>query len=387
MQFAKRVLGINPSLTLSINSRAKKLAAEGKSIINFAAGEPDFDTPDFIKKRAIESIQEGFTKYTPASGMPKLKEAICDKFKKDNNLIYQPNQIVITCGAKHALYNILQAVIDTDQEVLIPSPYWVSYPEMVTLAGAKSKFIQTSMKDSFKVTASVLKESINKNTKLLILNSPSNPTGAVYEENEIREIAKICVENHIFVISDEIYEKIIFDNRKHFSIASTNEEIYNLTFTVNGVSKSFSMTGWRIGYLAGPAEIVTKINMIQAHSTSNPCSISQMASLEALTAKSDFIERIASTFQQRRDKIISRIKKMPIISCFNPQGAFYVFADISKSKLSGLEFSNKVLDEAGLAVVPGEAFGDSRFIRMSFACGLQTIDEGMDRLEKWLRQL
>ncbi|MDP8260151.1 MAG: pyridoxal phosphate-dependent aminotransferase [Candidatus Gygaella obscura] len=387
MQLAKRVLDINPSLTLSINSRAKKLSSEGKNIINFAAGEPDFDTPDFIKKRAIKCIEEGFTKYTSASGMPSLKEAICAKLKKENNLTYLPNQVVITCGAKHALFNILQAVIDNNQEVLIPCPYWVSYPEMVTLAGGRSKFIKTKMSDSFKVNPSELKNAITKNTRLLILNSPSNPTGAVYKKSEIEEIAKICVENNIFVISDEIYEKIIFNGKNHFSIGSINDDIYKLTFTVNGVSKSFSMTGWRIGYLAGPAEITSKIGMVQAHSTSNPCSISQMASLEALTAKSDFINKIASTFEKRRDLIVSRIEKMSRVSCFKPEGAFYVFVNISQTNLSGLDFSNRVLDEAGLAVVPGEAFGDSEYVRMSFACSLETIEKGMDRLEKWLQQL
>jgi aspartate aminotransferase len=387
MQFAKRILSVNPSLTLGINSRANKLRSEGKDITSFAAGEPDVDTPDFVKQAAIKAINDGFTKYTPTSGVVSLKQAISAKFKRDNQLDYLPNQITVTCGAKHAIYNIIQVLVDKGEEVLIPIPFWVSYPEMVSLSQGKSKFIKTKASDNFKINPDVLKAKIGKKTKLLILNSPSNPSGTVYTREELQVIADICVEKKIYVISDEIYEKIIFDGLKHYSIASFNKEIYDLTITVNGVSKSSSMTGWRIGYLAGPLSIVEAINKLQDHSTSNPCSISQMAALAALNAPEDFVANMCAEFAKRRDYIAERLKKMPKIKPVIPQGAFYIYVNISKLRISAMEVANRLLDEAGIAVIPGEGFGTPDYIRISFATSMELIKKGMDKLELWLAQL
>ena len=387
MQFAKRILSVNPSLTLGINSRANKLRSEGKDITSFAAGEPDVDTPDFVKQAAIKAINDGFTKYTPTSGVVSLKQAISAKFKRDNQLDYLPNQITVTCGAKHAIYNIIQVLVDKGEEVLIPIPFWVSYPEMVSLSQGKSKFIKTKASDNFKINPDVLKAKIGKKTKLLILNSPSNPSGTVYTREELQVIADICVEKKIYVISDEIYEKIIFDGLKHYSIASFNKEIYDLTITVNGVSKSSSMTDWRIGYLAGPLSIVEAINKLQDHSTSNPCSISQMAALAALNAPEDFVANMCAEFAKRRDYIAERLKKMPKIKPVIPQGAFYIYVNISKLRISAMEVANRLLDEAGIAVIPGEGFGTPDYIRISFATSMELIKKGMDKLELWLAQL
>ncbi|MBP7217171.1 MAG: pyridoxal phosphate-dependent aminotransferase [Candidatus Omnitrophica bacterium] len=309
-RLADRLKLINPSSTLAITSKAKKLKSEGKDVVSFAAGEPDFDTPDFIKQAAIEAINAGFTKYTPTTGTPELKKLICEKFKKDNALEYAPSQIVVSCGAKHSIFNILLALVNQGDEVLIPSPYWVSYPEMVNVCLGVPRFINTSADNNFKITAQALTQAITPRTKVLILNSPSNPTGCVYSHEELQAIADICVKHAILVISDEIYEKIIFDGLKHVSIASLNKKIYDLTVTVNGLSKSFSMTGWRIGYLGGPQDIVNAISNLQDHSTSNPTSISQQAGVAALSASDEFALKIKATFQERRDVLIKRLKQI-----------------------------------------------------------------------------
>jgi aspartate aminotransferase len=386
-RIADRLKKINPSSTLAITSKAKKLKSEGRDIVNFGAGEPDFDTPDFIKIAAIEAINSGFTKYTPTTGIPELKKLISEKFKKDNSLLYDTNQIVVSCGAKHSIFNIMLTLVNPNDEVLIPSPYWVSYPEMVNLCDGNARFIATSAANNFKVTASDLEKNINPKTKLLILNSPSNPTGCVYNIEEIREIAAICVARNIFVISDEIYEKIIFDGLKHVSIASLNKDIYNLTITVNGLSKSHSMTGWRIGYLGGPADIVAAISNLQDHSTSNPASISQKAAIAALGAADDFSTKLCQEFQKRRDYCVSRIKKMKNFSCVVPQGAFYIFCDISKTSLDSTTFSNRLLDEKFVSLIPGNGFGWDNFVRISFATSLDQIEKGMNRIEEFLNNL
>jgi len=386
-RLAERLKKINPSSTLAITTKAKKLKSEGKDIVNFAAGEPDFDTPDFIKDAAYEAIRSGFTKYTPTTGTPELKKLICDKFKKDNSLEYNPSQIVVSCGAKHSIFNALFVLVNRDDEVLVPSPYWVSYPEMVNLCEGKPVFIETLPRNNFKITSADLKKNITAKTKLLLLNSPSNPTGCVYGLDELKEIAKVCVAKNILVISDEIYEKLIYDELKHLSIAALNKDIYNLTITVNGLSKSFSMTGWRIGYLAGPPDIAEAISRLQDHSTSNPASISQKAAQAALNAPDDFAKNMADEFQKRRDYIVERLSGMQGIAFVKPQGAFYIFCDISKTSMEALTFANRLLDEKAVAIIPGESFGRDDYVRVSFATSMEQIKKGMDRIEEWLSKL
>lgn len=387
MALSERVSKLNPSSTLQITSLAKKLSAQGIDVVSFSAGEPDFDTPDFIKDAAVKAIQSGFTKYTPSTGIPELKKAIQDKFQKDNNLNYSTEQIVVSCGAKHCLFNIILALVNPADEVIIPSPYWVSYTEMVTCAQGVSKIVRTNKKGGFKITSKQLNAAVSKKTKILVLNSPSNPTGVVYSKEELEPLAKICVENNIYVISDEIYEKLIYDGLIHSSIAGLNEDIFKLTFVVNGVSKAYSMTGWRIGYLAGPLEIVRGISNLQDHSTSNPCSIAQKAALCGLTEDKGSVSRMRIEFEKRRDHLMKRIDKMPLLSYIRPQGAFYLFCDISKTKLKSQELSNRLLKEANVAVIPGEGFGWPDYIRLSFATSIQSIDKGIDRIEKWLGKI
>jgi len=386
-RLAERLKKINPSSTLAITAKAKKLRAEGRDIVSFAAGEPDFDTPDFIKEATIEAIKSGFTKYTPTTGIQDLKQLISNKFSIDNGLTYSPNQIVVSCGAKHSIFNTLFALVDKDEEVLIPSPYWVSYPEMVNLCEAKPIFIKTSAKNNFKISPLDLEKHINQKTKLLILNSPSNPCGSVYSRKELKEIAEVCTAKKVFVLSDEIYEKLIYDGLTHVSIASLSKEIYELTITVNGLSKSHAMTGWRIGYLGAPADIAEAIGRIQDHSTSNPTSVSQKAAVAALGTKNDFPGEIRSEFQKRRDRAIERLSKMPKIKPILPQGAFYIFCDISKTKLDSLTFSSRLLEEEGVSLIPGGAFGRDDYVRISFATNIEQIDKGMDRIESWLNKL
>ncbi|MFH0913250.1 MAG: pyridoxal phosphate-dependent aminotransferase [Candidatus Omnitrophota bacterium] len=387
VRLAKRLQKINPSSTLAITAKAKKLKAEGRDIINLAAGEPDFDTPDFIKEAAISAIKTGFTKYTPTTGIPELKKIISEKFKKDNALNYQPNQIVVSCGAKHSIFNALFVLVDKDDEVLIPHPYWVSYPEMVNLCEGKPCFIKTEPENNFKVTAKDLERYVTPRTKIIILNSPSNPTGCVYTESELKEISRICIAKKIFIISDEVYEKLIYDNLKHISIASVDNDVYNFTITVNGVSKSHSMTGWRIGYLAGPLDIVEAISRFQDHSTSNPASISQKGALAALSATDEFSKLMSGEFQKRRDYALERLRKIQKISFVKPQGAFYIFCGISKFKLDSLTFANRLLDEASVSLIPGRGFGRDDYVRISFATSLEQLEKGMDRIQGWLEKL
>jgi aspartate aminotransferase len=386
-RLSERIKKVHPSATLSITTKAKKLKGEGKDVISFAAGEPDFDTPDLIKEAACAAIKAGFTKYTPTTGIPELKQAVCDKFKRDNNLIYDPKQVVVSCGAKHSIFNAVFALLDPGDEVIIPSPFWVSYPEMVTLAEGNSRFIKTNASSNFKISADELVKSITPKSRILILNSPSNPTGCVYSKEELSKIAEICVAKKIFCISDEIYEKIIFDAQKHVSIASLGKDIYDLTITVNGLSKSHSMTGWRIGYIGAPEDITAAISNLQDHSTSNPTSIAQKAAVAALNMPDSFSQSMCSEFQKRRDYIVGRLSKTKGISAVIPGGAFYIFCDISKTKLDSFSFSSKFLDEMLVAVIPGAPFGDDKYIRMSFATSLAQIEKGMDRLQQFLQTL
>lgn len=386
-RLAERLKKINPSSTLAITARAKKLQGEGKAVISFAAGEPDFDTPDFVKSAAIEAIRSGFTKYTPTTGTPALKIAICDKLKKDNGLSYQPDQIVVSCGAKHSIFNALFVLLNRGDDCLIPLPYWVSYPEMVNLCEGRPRFIKTSAKNNFKITPEDLLKHISPKTKVLILNSPSNPSGSLYTRDELKEIARICVAEKIYVISDEIYEKLVYDGCEHLSIASFNEDIYNMTVTVNGLSKSFSMTGWRLGYMGAPKDISDAVAKLQDHTTSNPCSISQKAAEAAFCAKEDFFDQITTEFQKRRDFLVQRLTLLDKISFVRPQGAFYVFCDISKTKMDSATFADRLLEEALVAVIPGIAFGRDDYIRLSFATSIEQIAKGMDRIQEWLGKL
>lgn len=387
VRLAKRLEKINPSQTLAITAKAKKLKSQGRDIVNLAAGEPDFDTPDFIKEAAITAIKTGFTKYTPTTGIPELKKSISEKLKRDNSLDYAASQIIVSCGAKHSIFNTLFVLVNKDDGVLIPSPYWVSYPEMVNLCEGKPCFIPTLAENNFKITPGDLKKYINSKTKLLILNSPSNPTGCVYTEEELKEIARICVAKKIFVISDEIYEKLIYDNLKHISIASFGKDIYDLTITVNGVSKSHSMTGWRIGYLGAPLDIAEAVSKLQDHSTSNPASISQKAALRALNATDDFSKLMADEFQKRRDYAFNRLMDIKRVKPVNPQGAFYIFCDISKFKMDSLTFANRLLDETSVSLIPGAGFGRDDYVRISFATSLTQLKKGMDRIEEWVNKL
>jgi len=383
-RLAERLKKINPSSTLAITSKAKKLKSEGRDIVTFAAGEPDFDTPDFVKNAAVEALKSGFTKYTPTTGTPELRKLICQKFKKDNSLEYAPDQIIVSNGAKHSIYNVLMVLLNKTDEVLIPLPYWVSYPEMVNLCEATPRFIKTTAANNFKITATDLKKHITKKTKVLIINSPSNPTGSVYMRDELEEIARVCVDKNIFVISDEIYEKIIFDGAKHESIGSFNKDIYDLTITVNGLSKSHAMTGWRIGYLGAPSDVANAISNLQDHSTSNPNSIAQKAAVAALSAPEDFTHKLCQEFQKRRDYLAGRLSEIKKMSFTLPQGAFYMFCDISKIGLNSMDFARRLLDEEYVSVIPGASFGMDDHIRISFATNIDELKKGMDRIQKWI---
>ncbi len=387
MPLSRRVKDLTPSSTLAITSLANSLRCEGVDVVSFGAGEPDFDTPDFIKEAAIDAIRKGYTKYTPSTGTPELKKAIQEKFKKDNNLNYTCEQIIVSSGAKHCLFNIVLAVVDEGDEVIVPVPYWVSYPEMVKAAGGIARFVTAQAGNDFKLAADELKKAINKRTRLLILNSPSNPAGCVYRKEELEEIAEICVKNKIYIISDEIYEKLIYDELRHISIAGLSNEACRLTFTVNGVSKAYAMTGWRIGYFAGPLDVVNAIKNLQDHSTSNPCSISQKAALAALSFSRDSTLSMREEFEKRRDYLMRRIDKIPSLGYIRPQGAFYLFCNISRTGLGSADFAMRLLKEKGVAVIPGEGFGCDDYIRLSFAADIKTIEEGINRLELWLKQL
>ena len=388
MHLSKRAKEVSPSATLQITATAKRMVKEGKDVVAFGAGEPDFDTPEEIKSAAIKAIQDGFTKYTPTSGVLELRDAISKKLKSDNGLIYDPSCIVVSCGAKHSLYNILQVLAEEEDEVLIPVPYWVSYPEMVKLAGAKPVFIQTALSDDFKIDVGKLKKYLTKKTKILILNSPSNPCGVVYRRGELEALADFCIKNNIYCISDEIYEKIIFDGLAHISIASLSDQIKKLTITVNGFSKSYSMTGWRLGYLAAEPEIANAVSNLQDHSTSNPSSISQKGALAAFSLGEDYFQDIKKTFQERRDYIISRLDKMKKwLGYKKPEGAFYIFCDISRLKVDSFNFAKHLLEEECVALIPGAPFGCDDYVRISFATSMEKIKEGFDRIEHWLARL
>ncbi|WP_069649545.1 pyridoxal phosphate-dependent aminotransferase [Caloranaerobacter ferrireducens] len=393
-KLSEKALNISPSVTLEITAKAKEMKEKGIEVISFGAGEPDFDTPKNIQESAIKTIKEGNTRYTAASGILELRKAICQKLKKDNNIEYNPQNIVVSNGAKHSIFNVLTAILNQGEEVIIPVPYWVSYPEMVKLAGGNPALVETKEENGFKYNIKELKKSITNKTKAIIINSPSNPTGAVYNKEELEQIAEIAIENNIFVISDEIYEKLIYDGKKHISIASLNKEIKDLTIIINGMSKAYAMTGWRIGFAAAHEEIINVITKIQSHTTSNPCTISQYASLEGLKGDQRTIEYMRSKFEERRNYMVERINAINGLTCKKPLGAFYVMANIAQIKgkeirgqriNNSLDFANLLLNDAKVAVVPGIAFGADDYIRLSYATSMENIMEGLDRIEALLK--
>ena len=391
----ERVKNIAPSLTLEITAKAKKMKAEGISVIGFGAGEPDFNTPDYIIEAAKKALDIGFTKYTPASGMPELKKAICNKFKVDNNLDYEEANIVVSSGAKSSLFHAIEAVVEEGDEVLLPTPYWLTYPELIKLAGGKTVYVKAGKENGYKVTVEDLKKAFTSKTKCLIFNSPNNPTGAVYSKEEIESIAKFVEETGIYVIADEIYEKLVYGGAKHYSIAQYSDKVKEKTIVINGMSKTYSMTGWRIGYLAAEKSIAKAIGSMQSHTARNPCSIAQYASVAALSSGEDFIEKMIKTFDERRRFMVERLSKIKWIKASEPQGAFYVFVDVSAcygktfegEKIDGsLSFASAALKK-GVALIPGVAFGDDDSIRLSYAISLEDIAEGLNRLESFINEL
>ncbi|EKD41462.1 MAG: hypothetical protein ACD_73C00714G0002 [uncultured bacterium] len=392
MSFAKRVLRIKPSPTLVTTAKAKAMKANGIDVVGFGAGEPDFDTPEPIKQAAIQAIQSGFTKYTDTPGIVELKDAIISKLKRDNDLEYTREEIIVSNGGKHVLYNIAQVLFDVGDEVIIPSPYWVSYPDQVLLNDATPVFLNTSEKNGFKVTPEELEKIITPKTKAFILNSPSNPTGSGYSEKEIRALAAVLEKHDIICISDEIYEKIIYGDFRHFSIAQTSPKMKSLTLVVNGVSKAYSMTGWRMGFAAGPKDIIAAMNKVQGQVTSNICSITQKACVEAYNGSQNFLKDMVSEFKARRDYIVVRLNAIPGIRCQTPEGAFYVFPNIEglfgkKTKKGALisnsaQLADYLLEEYQVAVVSGEGFGAEGYIRLSYATSMQDIQKGLDRIQE-----
>ncbi|MBD6618921.1 pyridoxal phosphate-dependent aminotransferase [Komarekiella sp. 'clone 1'] len=385
MKLAARVSKVTPSLTLAIAAKAKALKADGIDVCSFSAGEPDFDTPAHIKAAAAKALDEGKTKYGPAAGEPKLRDAIARKLKTDNGLDYKSENVIVTNGGKHSLYNLMVALIDPGDEVIIPAPYWLSYPEMVTLVGGIPVIVTTDATTGYKITPEQLRQSITPKTKLFVLNSPSNPTGMVYTPDEIKALAQVVIDADILVVSDEIYEKILYDGAEHISIGSLGKEIFERTLISNGFAKAYSMTGWRLGYLAGPVEIIKAASTIQGHSTSNVCTFAQYGAIAALEGSQDCVEEMRQAFAKRRQVMLDRLNAIPGLSTTKPDGAFYLFPDISKTGLKSLEFCDALLEEHQVAVIPGIAFGTDYNIRLSYATDMATIEKGMDRLEKFVK--
>ena len=396
MKLSARINSIKPSPTLAITMKANALRAEGRDVIGFGAGEPDFDTPDNVKKAAIQAIEEGFTKYTPVGGIDELKDAIIGKLNRDNKLNYTRAQIVVSCGAKHTLYNLAQVLFEEGDEVIIPSPYWVSYPDIVILTGAKPVILKTNASDGFKIGPGQLEEAINPSTKAVIINSPSNPTGAAYTQAELMELAEVFVKKDVLAISDDIYEKILYDGISFANMATVNVDMKERTVVVNGVSKSHAMTGWRIGYAAGPVEIIAAATKLQSQNTSNPTSIAQKAAVEALNGDQAIVEAMVKEFEKRRNVMVDRLNAIPEITCMTPQGAFYVFPEIAG--LLGRKYGGKVLatssdvatwllDEANVAVIPGGEFCQDDHIRLSYATSMSNIEKGLKRIRDAIMKL
>lgn len=386
-KISHRTAGLSPSLTLAIDTKAKQMKAEGLDVVGFGVGEPDFDTPQHIKDAAAAALAAGFTKYTPSSGIPELREAIAGKFKRENGLSYKPSQIIVSCGGKHSCFNVITATCQEGDEVIIPSPYWLSYPEMVKLAGARTVIVETSDQSDFKVTPDQLRAAITARTRLFILNSPSNPTGTVYTPEEIKALGAICVEKGVLIMSDEIYEHLLYDGATHQSVASFGPAYLEHTIIVHGFAKAWSMTGWRLGFCAAPEPIAKAIDAIQSHSTSNPTSFAQKGAVAALTGPQDHLPKWLAEFDQRRRYAHQRLNAIPGITCCNAKGAFYLFPNISASGLKSTEFCARLLEQEKVAAVPGIAFGADEYIRISYATSMANIEKGLERLERFFRNL
>ncbi len=396
LELSKKAAAVKPSSTLAITAKAKELKAQGKDVVGFGAGEPDFDTPENICDAAIDAINNGFTKYTPASGIIELKEAVSKKFKKYNNIDYAPEQIVISNGGKHSLENIFTVLLNPGDEVIIPAPYWLSYTEIVKLAGGVPVIVKTSKEQEYKLTAEALCKAVTNKTKALILNTPNNPTGMVYTDNELRDIADIVIDKDFYVVADEMYETLTYDGHKHISIASLGKEIYDRTITCNGLAKSYAMTGWRIGYTGSPLQIARMMGSVQSHQTSNPNSIAQKAAVEALNGPQDSVSQMNEEFNKRRQYVYERICNMPFVSTIKPMGAFYVFVDASevlskthKGETVGTvaKMAEILINEYNTAVVPCADFGFDDHLRLSYAISMEQIEKGLDRIEKFLKEL
>ena len=386
-KISRRAASLAPSLTLAIDSKAKQMKAEGLDVVGFGAGEPDFDTPQHIKDAAIRALNEGFTKYTPSSGIPELRQAIADKFKRENGLSYKPTQIIVSSGGKHSCYNVILATCETGDEVIIPAPYWLSYPEMVKLAGATPVILPTSDQTEFKVTPDQLRAALNPRTRLFILNSPSNPTGSVYTPEEIKALGDVCVEKGVLIMSDEIYEQLLYDGATHRSVASFSPAHFEHTIIVHGFAKAWSMTGWRLGFLAAPEPIAKAIDAVQSHSTSNPNSFAQKGAVAALNGPQDHLPGWLAEYSRRRTYAWKKLNSIPGLSCVNAKGAFYLFPNISRFGLSSSDFCARLLEAEKVAAVPGIAFGADDYLRISYATSMANIEKGLDRLEKFCRTL
>ena len=386
MKLAARVNQVSTSLTLAISAKAKAMKAEGIDVCSFSAGEPDFPTPKHVCEAAKTALDEGKTRYGAAVGELKLRKAIANKLKTDNNLNYQAENIIVTNGGKFSLFNLMQALIEPGDEVIIPAPYWLSYPEMVKLASGTPLIVNTLAENDYKITPEQLEQAINPNSKLFVFNSPSNPTGAVYSPDEVLALAKIIVERDILVVSDEIYEKILYDDTRHLSIGSINEEIFARTIVSSGFAKSHSMTGWRVGYAAAPLELLQAMAKIQSHSTSNVCTFAQYGAIAALESSQECVREMVEAFAQRRTYMYETINAIPKLSCPKPYGAFYLFVDISQTGRASLDFCNQLLDSKQVAAIPGIAFGMDKCVRFSYATDLNTIKEGIKRLTEFVEQ-
>jgi aspartate aminotransferase len=382
---SRRAASLTPSITLAIDAKAKQMKADGIDVVGFGAGEPDFATPPHIVEAAIKALRDGFTKYTPSSGIPELRQAAADKFSRDNGLVYKPSQIIVSCGGKHSCCNVILATCNPGDEVIIPAPYWLSYPEMVRLAEAKPVVVETTDKTEFKITPEQLRAAITPRTRLFILNSPSNPTGSVYSPQEIKALGDICVEKGVLIMSDEIYEKLIYDGAQYASVAAFSPQHYQHTIIVHGLAKAYSMTGWRIGLTAAPEPIAKAIDAIQSHSTSNPTSFAQKGAVAALTGPQDHLPLWVAEFSRRRAFAWKRLNSMPGVSCVNAKGAFYLFPNISQTGLGSLDFCAQLLEQQKVAAVPGTAFGAADYIRLSYATSMENIEKGLDRIERFVR--
>lgn len=396
LELSKKALAVKPSSTLAITARAKELKGQGIDVVGFGAGEPDFNTPDNINEAAIKAIHNGFTKYTPASGTEELKQAVCKKFESFNKLHYKSNQIVISNGGKHSLTNIFEAILNPGDEVIIPAPYWLSYPEIVKLADGVPVYVRAEKEQNYKITAEQVADACTDKTKALILNTPNNPTGMIYTKDELEAIAKVIIEKDIYVVADEMYENLIYGDDEQVSIASLNDEIYKRTITCSGISKSYAMTGWRIGYTGSSVEIAKLMGSVQSHQTSNPNSIAQKAALEALTGPQETVFAMNNEFNKRREYMVQRVADMPYIDALTPQGAFYLFVDMSKVLEkeykgevigSGDKLAAILLDDYKVAVIPCGDFGFDDHIRLSYAISLEQIKKGLDRIEEFLNTL